>query len=542
MEAAGGKKFGGVSLRALSVALAFGLAAPLPALAQGDLGFSPWRLEIAELAARDDVLAEFYRARDYAPLWTGEDQGPRRAALLAALDNAAAHGLPVARYDVAGLRAAMSSIRSDRDLARAEIKASTAFLRYASDLHGGAIEPSSISPMMVTKRPLPDASILLARLEAEDAGRVLRSLVPTHQAYTVLLKAKLRLEEQVARGGWGPQVPARTLRPGDSGEAVVALRDRLMRMGFLARSASAEYDARLQAAVQRFQEHHGLTPDGVAGDSTIAALNVAPEQRLRQIIVGLERQRWLNKPLGARHIMVNQASFMAYVMDDGKPTLETRVVIGQANPDWQSPEFEDRMSYMEVNPRWNIPRSIVARDYMNRLQGNPGTLTSRGYVLVDRSGRRVNPAEVDLSAYSARNMPFDLVQLPGRSNALGLVKFMFPNRFNVYLHDTPTKNLFARDKRAYSSGCIWVEKPFEFAYTLLAPQTDNPKGVFHRALDSGRETRIDIARPVPIYLTYQTAFVTPDGRLNFRDDVYGRDTRIFRALEEAGLELGDIRS
>lgn len=526
---------GGLTLRrglALVVlAAALWLALALSAAAQ----VTAWRQAVAEAAADHPVLSEFYRERGYEPFFTGPDQGARRAALLQALEEAELHALPVGRYDPAVLRRALSDIRSERDLGRVEVLAARMLLDYASDVHGGAIRPSSIDPDMVTERPRIDARELLARLEREDPAEVLASLPPRGPAYVALLGARLELEEMRARGGWGEPVRARSLRPGDSGPDVVALRDRLTRMGYMQRSAVASYDATLQMAVQAFQAAHGLTDDGVAGPATIAAINVGLDDRMAQIVVGLERTRWFNRPLGERHIWVNQAAFMAWVMDDGKPTLETRVVIGRTAADRRSPEFSDMMSFMEVNPRWNIPRSIAVRDYIPKMMRNPNALAAERITMRDVRGNVVHPSELDLSRYSLRNFPYDLVQAPGSHNALGTVKFMFPNRFAVYLHDTPSRRDFGRDVRAFSSGCIRVQKPYELAHVLLAPQTEDPVGTFARARAAGREVRIDLETKVPIHLTYQTAFVAPDGQLNFRDDVYGRDGRIFAALRAAGL-------
>ncbi|MCC6007270.1 MAG: L,D-transpeptidase family protein [Rhodobacteraceae bacterium] len=513
---------------AAAVWLAFALAATAQVTA--------WRQAVAEAAADHPVLSEFYRERGYEPFFTGPEQGARRAALLEALEGAELHALPVARYDVDVLRGAFSGIRSERDLGRAEVLAARMMLDYASDVHGGAIRPSSIDPDMVTRRPQVDLAALLERMETEDPAAVLAALPPRGPAYVALLGARLELEEARANGGWGAPVRARSLRPGDSGPDVVALRDRLTRMGYMPRSAVAHYDTTLQMAVQAFQATHGLSDDGVAGPATIAAINVPLETRLEQVIVGLERTRWFNRPLGERHIWVNQAAFMAWVMDDGKPTLETRVVIGRTAADRRSPEFSDMMSFMEVNPRWNIPRSIAVRDYIPKMMRNPNALAAERITMRDARGQVVHPAELDLSRYSLRHFPYDMVQSPGRHNALGTVKFMFPNRFAVYLHDTPQRNHFSLDTRAYSSGCIRVEKPYELAHVLLGPQTTDPQGMFARALaQAPREVRIDLETKVPIHLTYQTAFVTPDGRLNFRDDIYGRDGRIFAALRAAGL-------
>jgi murein L,D-transpeptidase YcbB/YkuD len=336
-------------------------------------------------------------------------------------------------------------------------------------------------------------------------------------------------------------VNAGALRPGESGPAVVALRNRLIAMGYLGRSATMTYDADIQRAVQMVQEDMGFEPDGVAGPNTIQAINTPIGERLKSVIVAMERERWLSIDRSQRYVWVNLTDYTARIVDGGKITFETRSVIGQRAADTQSPEFSDVMEYMEVNPAWNVPRSISVGEYL------PGMIASGGasaahLQLIDGAGRVVPRSAVNWGAYSARNFPYDLRQPPGRGNALGLVKFMFPNRFNVYLHDTPSKSLFLRERRAFSHGCIRLQKPFEFAYALLAAQTDDPQGTFHRVLDTGQLTRISLETPVPTHLVYRTAFTDARGRMNYREDVYGRDAKVWNALVQAGVTLPGLES
>lgn len=489
----------------------------------------------AAAAAGDEAVAAFYAGRGHAPLWTGPDQGERRAALIAALEGAAAHGLPAARYDVPGLLAAFEGLAGERARGRLEVALTRAFLAYARDLSSGVLTPSEVDPAMVREVARPDPAALLAGIEAAASPRAfLRGLAPRSPDYSRLLAAKLALEEVIAAGGWGPEVPGgATLRPGESGPRVVALRNRLQAMGWLGRSAAAVYDEGLAAAVRAFQAAHGLTPDGVAGPGTLAEINTGPEARLAAVIAGLERLRWINIDRGSRHIWVNLADFTTQIVDEGRVSFSTRAVIGQADAARQTPEFSDLMTYMVINPSWTVPRSIIARDYLPQLQRNPNAVSH--LQLVDSSGRVVNRAAVNFAAYSARNFPFHLRQAPGPSNALGRVKFMFPNRHAIYLHDTPQRALFAHEVRAYSNGCIRLNDPLEFAYALLARQEEDPEGSFGRILRSGVETRVNLAQPVPIHIVYMTAFTDARGALQFRRDVYGRDAKVVAALRRAGV-------
>ncbi len=501
-----------------------------------------FRQAVAEAAGADRDLAAFYRDTGYRAVWTGEEavHRARRSALLRALDDASLHGLPAARYDRAGLLARMADIRSARELGEVEVALSRAYLDYARDVQSGVLVPGRVVDEIKRSVPRREAGDLLAELMQGDPRAVLRALPPQTNEYRRLMKERIRLERLISEGGWGAEVRAGKLEPGSSGAAVVALRDRLVAQGYLARSATARFDESIQAAVQAFQADHGLETDGIAGASTLAALNVSPETRLQSVIVAMERERWLPAVRGARHILVNLTDFSARIVDDDRITFETRAIIGKNVGDWRSPEFSDEMKHMIVNPTWHVPRSIVARDYLPKLQSNPNAAS---YLRIyDASGRELSRSAINFNAYTGRTFPFAIKQPPSNSNALGLVKFMFPNKYNIYLHDTPQKHLFDREKRDFSSGCIRLAEPFEFAYALLAAQESDPEGRFHAALDSGRETRIDLEQHVPIHLIYRTAITRAGGRAQYRDDVYGRDAMIWRALQQTGVSLHALQS
>ena len=517
------------------VALCGGLQ---PALSAESLGF---RQALAEASAAQQGMAEFYRARDYAPIWTSAADADRRAAFFAALDRAGDHALPVARYDGDGLRERFRTVATERQRGKLEAAVSAAFLAYAHDIRSGVINPAAADPGIVREVVRHDAQSTLAGLVmAARPASFLASLVPDAPQYAQLMKAKRDLEHDIARGGWGARIPAGKLEPGDSGATVVLLRDRLMRMGYLARTATQEYDGAIQRAVQQFQLDNGATPDGVAGDGTIALLNLDPQDRLESVVVALERLRWMNGlPLGKRHIWVNLPDFSAKIVDDGKVTFETVTVVGMDQPDRRSPEFSDQMEFMVINPTWNVPRSITVKEYLPMLQKNP---RAAGHLkIVDRRGRVVDRDATDFTQYTARNFPFSMSQPPSDGNALGLVKFMFPNKWNIYLHDTPSKKLFNESVRAFSHGCIRLQKPFDLAYVLLQDQSADPEGYFQRLLDSGKEVTVRFKEPVPVHLDYRTAYADASGRIVYRADVYGRDARIFEALRKAGVELPGVQ-
>jgi len=499
-----------------------------------DLAVSPFARAVAEAAGEDAGISAFYRDRDYAPIWTGPDDAERRTALLSALARAGEHGLPVGRYDPEGLIAAFHAVRDERDRGLLEVKMSRVFLRYGRDLTSGVLEPAQLAPDHFKRTlPRPDPETLLAAMADGPPVAALRDLVPQAPEYARLMRARVQLQAQIDLGGWGPRVQAEALRPGDAGPAVLALRNRLIAMGYLDRSATATYDSTIEAAVTRFQVVHGLLADGVAGRATLAAINVEPEERMKSVLVALERERWLNIPRGERHIWVNLTDFSSRIVDSDRITFETSSIIGERKDETQTPEFSELMTYLEINPDWTVPRSIVGRTYLAAMQANP--YAHPQFEVIDGAGRVVPREMIDFSAYTARTMPFNLRQPPGPSNPLGKVKFMFPNPWAIYLHDTPTVSLFNTEVRAHSNGCIRLQDPEEFAHVLLAAQSDDPVGLFHRIWRSGEQTRVFLDDPVPVHLVYRTAFTDARGVLNFRNDVYGRDAMLFAALMRAGV-------
>nr|WP_235857788.1 L,D-transpeptidase family protein [Marimonas lutisalis] len=512
-------------------------AAPGAAQAQ----VTAFKQAVAEAAARDKDIAAFYQANDYKGIWTGGfgRDASRRKALFEAIASADEHGLPVARYDAEGLMARLKAAKTARDRGFAEVEMSRTFLELARDMQTGALVPSRIDDGIKRAVPYRERVSYLVNFAKSNPRGFFRALPPKTHEYARLMKEKLRLERLLAKGGWGQKVPAKSLKPGQSGNAVVILRNRLMAMGYLRRSSSQTYDANLQAAVQQFQLDHGLAADGVAGAGTMTEINVDVADRLKSVIVAMERERWFNTERGKRHVLVNITDFTAKILDNDKVTFETRSVVGATSHDRRTPEFSDVMEFMVINPTWNVPRSITVKEYLPMLKRNPN---AAGHLrIVDSRGRTVSRGAVNFGAYNAKTFPFALKQPPSRRNALGLVKFMFPNKYNIYLHDTPAKNLFARETRAYSHGCIRLHQPFEFAYTLLAKQTRDPQGEFKRHLDTGRESVVPLEQPVPVHLIYRTAYTQAKGRTQFRRDIYGRDARIWNALAKAGVALRAVQ-
>lgn len=518
--------------------------AAVPGLAQSQV--SAFKQAIAEAAARDRDIATFYQATGYEAIWTGRGNADRsrRQHLLSAVAEAGDHGLPSGRYDPEVIETNIRRVASERDLGRLEVELSRLFLLYARDIQTGIVIPSRADSQIVRKVPLRPRDGLLRAFSQSSPRAFLRALPPKSDEYTRLMKVKLDLERVVGSGDWGPEVRSGKLERGNGGNAVVALRNRLIRMGYLRRNASAAYDDRMVQAVATFQRDHGLVPDGVAGPSTLEQINTSAATRLSQVMVAMERERWMNRPggRGARHVWVNLPDFRTRLYDNGKVTFETKSVVGAGLQEKRTPEFSDFMEYMEINPDWTVPRSIVGRDYLPKLKANPNA--ARYLQLIDARGR-VIPAEVraqiDFTQFTERTFPFTMRQPPGRSNALGTVKFMFPNPHAIYLHDTPDRHLFGRDVRTFSSGCIRLHDPHDFAYVLLRRQMRNPEPYFQGILASREQTIVPLDEPVPVHIDYRTAFTEPRGPVQFRRDMYGRDGRVWAEMQRAGVALRAVR-
>jgi murein L,D-transpeptidase YcbB/YkuD len=489
--------------------------------------------------AQRTAIETFYIGRSYAPLWTAPDS-PLPAELVAALEASDAQGLPASRYDAAGLAALLAPGSTASPAAR-EAAATAAYLRFATDVSTGIVDPVALDPEYIGRKPQrPTAATLLAPLAAGPLPAVLAGVEPADPDYRRLIAEKARLEEVARTESWGPEVgDGPTLHPGDASPRVAEVRARLARLGYVAAAGETVdpvFDAQLEQSVERFQTDYGLASDGVVGKNTLDALNAPIATRLGQVTVNLERMRWMPRDLGDRYLYVNIPDYTVRLVDGGETVWQSKVVVGKAHVT-ETPEFDGTVQYMVVNPSWHIPDSIAIRDYLPKLQRNPMVLKNQGIDLMTRGGTVINPKLVDFTQYTPENFPFRIKQRPSDDNALGQVKFMFPNRFSVYMHDTPHRELFARDTRAYSNGCIRLEKPRELAEILLGGQTSDPAKTYGDLLASGRERHVDLKQDIPVHIVYRTAFTGEDGTLHYRADVYGRDALVLKALEAQGMTL-----
>ncbi|SIQ47478.1 Murein L,D-transpeptidase YcbB/YkuD [Paracoccus thiocyanatus] len=500
------------------------------------LSFTADEMRLAEQVAADPGLADFYGTNGLKPIFTGAQGAPRRAALIAAVGQAAAHGLPPGRYRPAVLRRLH---REGVDTMAKEARFARAFADWSRDVSGGILEPQRVEPGIKRKVQRPRTGDLLrAFAAAADPAAMLDGLPPQDRRYAAL-RAALARQSRLDAPPDAPPVPQGVWREGIDDPAVAALRRRLEAIGFAAPPLdhAQSFDAPLARAVAAYQQAAGLPADGIAGARTVARLNRGAGPEAAAILVALERMRWMRgHDLNARHVWVNLPEFNVRIHENGQEVFQTRVVIGKAAADFETPEFSEAMQYMVVNPRWNVPRSITVREYLPRLQANRHAV---GHLdVVDGAGNVIPRDRIDFRQYSAKTFPYRMRQKPSDDNALGQVKFMFPNPWNIYLHDTPTKHLFNQSSRAYSHGCIRVGRPFDLAHELLKGQVESPQAVFAKALESGRETYLNLRPPVPVHLVYFTAFPDETGQIRRFPDIYGRDARIHAALVRTALESG----
>ncbi len=507
-----------------------GIAHPHPAPGEG----LPSHLELVVhgLGEEDRSLHDFYVGHGFQPVWLGEDPSAyqRLQVLALALGAAETHGIPpdlIRRNAFEGLAAAATE---GFPAAVADVEITRIYLNYARILSTGLLEPPDVSERIAIRkqRGLDDTG-LLAGIVGTDPAAFVAGLVPQDPSYNVLRVALQAMRETVGRGGWGAGVAAGPLKPGQSGDAVIELRNRLIRMGYLARTASPDYDLALMHAVQAFQVEHGIEMTGIADAHTIAAINVSAQERLQQLVSSLERLRWRQVREADRKIVVNIPEFMARVYADGEVLFETNVVVGKTEDDLQTPEFSDYMEYLVINPDWNVPYSIITEEIVPEMI--EGVNAWQEIEFLDDNRLPVNRSAIDFTGFpDGEGFPFLARQLPGPTNPLGNVKFMFPNRHNIYLHDSPMRDYFKRQTRTYSHGCVRVMKAHNLARELLVNQGVDYDSLIIATRGTQDQVHVYLRERIPVHITYQTVLANGGGQLTFRNDVYGRDKLVYDSI------------
>jgi L,D-transpeptidase YcbB len=453
------------------------------------------------------------------------------AEFVVALGKAREDGLEPKDYIHASF-GSLNRLESVDDAAGAELALAQAFLRYARDIHTGRPTPSLDVTNIVIDKKTVDPVKWLNYLAENGTAQTVKALRPRHPQYEQLRRMLVSYRSFQSLGGWDPIPAGPSLKPGMYDIRVAALRDSLAGRGYknLTGGDPNAFDAKLTDAVKRYQRASGIEPDGVVGKGTIGILNVPVEERIRHIIVNMERWRWLPANLGARHVFVNQAGAELFLVDKGKVIDNRRVIVGK--PFHQTPMFSDRISYVEFNPTWTVSANIAKAEFLPKLIKDPGYLERNDYKIYAswaEGAPEMDPWTVDWSLVKG-GFPYRIVQQPGDKNALGYVKFMFPNKFNIYLHDTPSRQLFASTGRAFSHGCIRVHEAQDFAEKLMGLDRGMTRDEIDAIVAYGELKRISLKQKVPVHLAYFTVWIGDDGVVQFFPDIYSRDRPVAQIL------------
>ena len=480
--------------------------------------------------APDDLTLALYARTGSRPVWTDD-----RAIvdLERAIADVRRDGLDPEHYHFSVLtgrtRAAGSPSAAELDLLRTD-----ALVRLSRDLRFGRVEPDGPSDGAMATWMFGGDGGAQHFLDVVGSGRIrdaVDSLRPRHFVYQGLVGALTDLRYIQGAGGW-PRLPAGpTMGLGRFDDRVPELRRRLglpEDPSIPGEEPSLRFDERLEAAVRTFQHRHGLNEDGLVGEITRAALNVPVERRIDQVRVNLERARWMADALPDTFVVVNVAGAKVYLLQGDSVAFETRGIVGTEFT--QTPVFAATMTYIDLNPTWTVPSGIVG-EVLDRVRTDPDYLTKQDMRVLDGSGAPVDPAGIDFSSYTASSFPYVFRQDPGPLNALGRIKLMFPNAYSVYLHDTPTRGLFAEEERLFSHGCIRVQDPLSLAERVIGDTEAWNVETLEAAIASGETRTIDLATPVPVLVLYWTASADLHGDLHFYGDPYGRDEAVLTGLD-----------
>jgi murein L,D-transpeptidase YcbB/YkuD len=483
------------------------------------------------------LVAEFYERRSFLPAWRDDK---KIASLIAVIEDAFVDGLEPADYHLRSIEEQFTQLSAGQtttpaEWAAFELELTDALIGLVHHQRFGKADPLGQHATWNFRgrgEEIPDTlQVVEQAMNASSLREFLDAQIPRGPYYRGLRRALASYRRIASEGGWPTIAGGPSLDYGTADERIATLAARLAITGDIddaePYAATRTMDGRLQDAVRRFQWRHGLEVDGVVGPATRGTLNVPVEQRIEQLRLTLERARWVLDGLGETFVVVNIAGFRAYVVADRNIIWETRVVVGKAGQ--QTPVFRDELQYIVFNPTWTVPYSIATREMLPEIKAHPGWFETRDFEVRNRTGDLVDPSSVDWSAVTRRNFDYVFVQRAGSNNALGKVKFVFPNEHAVYLHDTPARQLFGSAERAFSHGCIRVEDPLELAEILLGPNGWDRERI-DAAVANRKTTTVFLTKPLPVLLLYWTANVDPDGVVHFYRDVYQRDPAMAKAL------------
>jgi len=473
------------------------------------------------------LLPEFYFENQFQRVWTR----PLQASFLGLVRRAYEHGLNPADYHFN----AISTLYADAVESQstdAEILFTDAFLLYASHFLNGKLNPEEVEGEWQAVRREGNAKSFLKKcLASGNIEEHFKELEPENVSYHGLLEALKKYREIQKNGGWDLLEAGETLKPQMAGARVTALKHRLSIEGYFLMEGDPNdmYTQDLSEAVREFQKHHGLEVDGNVGKQTLASLNIPVSSKIAQIRANMERLRWISQDMGAHYVFVNIADFTMKVYRGDTLSYQQNVVVGK--PFRKTPVFSDLMTYFVLNPYWTVPPTILFNDVLPEVKKDINYLKVKNMKVL-KGSEVVDPQTIDWSKLSRSNFPYTIRQDPGPTNALGAVKFMFPNKYNIYIHDTPSKELFNRPDRAFSSGCIRLNKPMGFVDYLITDIPDWNSEKVDNTLKTGKDKTVMLKKPINVHILYLTAWADDSG-VQFRNDVYQRDAAVIEALAES---------
>ncbi len=494
-------------------------------------------------------LSEFYNNRNYRLAWfNGDTLNDAAHQLFRLIENSWKEGLASENYHTMEIYELVSSLNglqnSEVDLPqlynRIDIHITDAYFSYASDLLRGRVNPDKLEKIWQTHPKIKDlGKILEQAYKNNNIAATFQEIKPTRDDYKKLKEELLHLYEVEKKGGWPSPGNFSLTEEGDTGTQVIKIKAYLRATGDLTASnlvyfQSAEFDEKLTRAVEDFQVRHGIKPDGLVGGNTLKQMNIPVEYRIKQTKVNMERLRWLPQNMGNQYMIVNIPDYSMRYVKDNQLVMQQKIVVGELEN--YSPILKDTLEYIVFNPRWNIPYSIASEEMLPKIKADHSYLNRNNYLLLSGSyvsEAEVNPADVDWTQIDKDNFPYYIVQESGNTNALGRVKFMFPNHHSIYLHDTPADHLFDQTARDFSHGCIRLEEPFRLADELLKNQL-NPIEIDEILAEEETQT-ILVDDDVVVHFTYITAFVDDRGKMNFRPDLYNLDAETILLLEERNM-------
>jgi murein L,D-transpeptidase YcbB/YkuD len=525
-------------IRTLSVLISLLVVANQAVCAQERLEFDKSKLPVdgptfpAQVLKSAEILKAFYKKSDMQSIWLGTDRMPQLISRmrLAKLDGLNPRDYPINKLEK--LHGALGDVVDKQSRAIIEAWFSAYFLQYASDIKLGRFKPRKIDPELHWKKKVVDEFQVLEGLsKAKSIDAFFNGWQTQNPAYLALKRILSQYYAIEKSGGWPAVSDGEVLKPGMTSSRVIEVRARLAvtdnPTSLAENNKPEEYSSDLLEAVKAFQERHGLEKDGVIGKTTLMEMNVSVTQRIRQLVVSMERWRWMPEDYGTHFIGVNIARYKLLYVRDMRIEDEMRVVVGK--PYHRTPVFSSEIKFLVLNPYWNVPRSIATKEMLPKLKANPGSVSARGFE-ARQNGRSIALTSIDWSQYSRQSFPFKLRQKPGPKNALGRIKFMFPNQFNVYLHDTPARTKFESASRAFSHGCVRVYRPIDLAVRVLSQMPGWDRARIQAVLASGKTTTVNLPKPLKVHIVYSTAWIGTDNKVHFGKDIYKRDKKLYRIL------------